>query len=32
MLTGNFALNGKHKSYLKNRMIFWVKNPEYCIH
>ena len=26
MLTGNFALNGKHKSYLKNKMIFGSKS------
>ena len=32
MLTGNFALNGKHKSYLKNRMIFGSKILNYCIH
>ena len=32
MLTGNFALNGKHKSYLKNRMIFGLKILNYCIH
>ena len=32
MLTGNFALNGKHKSYLKNRMIFGSKFLNYCIH
>ena len=29
ILTGNFALNGKQKSY---RMIFWSKILNYCIH